>query len=923
MALNAMGLGFLFTAKDLASGIMHKVQGNYNKFADDATKKSTAMKSAFAAVGPGLVAMGIGIGGIVSAFALANQFGEFEQGLAGVRAVMRASDADFAKLRESALQAGIATQFTPTEAVEGLTELATAGQTATQAVATLIPVLDLSAGSLGKLGVAGAAQAVVGTLNSYALTADHAAEVTDKLLRITELSNFQAKDFGEGLAKAAAKGGVFNQSLDDVLITMGLLRNRNIDASSASTAYGEALRRLATDSHASKAAAAAHVEIYEKGTGKLRQLVDITQDFADATSKMTDKQRNALMIQAFGARGLLTFAAIQKAQFTQTENGITTTYRGAEAIAHMRQQMEHAGGSAERFRNALLNTFEGQKTLLHGSMVTLGIVAGQGFAEVFKPVVSAVVFGVNTLIRVIKATPPAMKQFFAVVWLAVSSFLAFAGASVVTVAAVTLLLPAIKLVAIGFGVAFAAVWPLVLAVGLLTAAFITLRYAYEQNLGGIGSTTQKFVADFKLAWGGITQLFSQGGFSGAVRLEMQKAENEGVRNFAIAVYVWSERIKNFFSGIGDGFRETLQQNVGTFTDFRMALDRLILVVERLFDTSLDVNSNREKWAQWGQAGKTTGQILGDAALFIVKGLTWVIEKVAQAITIFDWFMDDVSDVGPLRALGDGLGDIGKELEKLGSRMGMSQQQGDDMSSGWLKGMHVMLVVLRVVNSVTGMMYGLISDVIGGITSLVDLGTGLMTGFIELLVGALTGDARMAWGGFQMMAFSALNFVKGAVIDTIRVLARLLDMLSKAHGGSGGYVDSVNDLDKSLTNKLSNTFGVEVDKNGNTVKTPMGLSSTPGIDALTNRPEPIDPDAGVLADLNKTLPGVSEAKNGADNHSDLASLVAEMKKNTGDSTFDLNITSNLKIDDDVLATAINKSKRKRHARGFDSGADHQD
>lgn len=40
-------------------------------------------------------------------------------------------------------------------------------------------------------------------------------------LRITQLTNFQTRDFEAGLAKAAAAGSVFNQSLDDVLITMG------------------------------------------------------------------------------------------------------------------------------------------------------------------------------------------------------------------------------------------------------------------------------------------------------------------------------------------------------------------------------------------------------------------------------------------------------------------------------------------------------------------------------------------------------------------------------------------------------------------------------------------------------------------------------------------------------------------------------
>ena len=81
---------------------------------------------------------------------LANAAGEFEQGLAAIGAVNRATTRQLDMLREAAINAGIQTQFSPTEAIEGLQSLAI-GQTAEQATRTLVPVLDLAAGSLGHL----------------------------------------------------------------------------------------------------------------------------------------------------------------------------------------------------------------------------------------------------------------------------------------------------------------------------------------------------------------------------------------------------------------------------------------------------------------------------------------------------------------------------------------------------------------------------------------------------------------------------------------------------------------------------------------------------------------------------------------------------------------------------------------------------
>jgi TP901 family phage tail tape measure protein len=193
-------------------------------------------------------------------------------------------------------------------------------------------VLDLAAGSLGQLGVAEAADAVVGTLNAYGIAANEAAGITDRLLRITQLTNFQTRDFEGGLAKAAAAGAVFGQGLNDVLITMGLLRNRNIDASSAATAFREATRRVGSDSRAQQAILGTGVQVFDRTSGQMRSMVDIMSEFATATRDMSDAERNRRVVQAFGARGLLAFNGVMNASFTTMRDGREVTLRGAEAI---------------------------------------------------------------------------------------------------------------------------------------------------------------------------------------------------------------------------------------------------------------------------------------------------------------------------------------------------------------------------------------------------------------------------------------------------------------------------------------------------------------------------------------------------------------------------------------------------------------
>ena len=204
--LNSMGMGFVFTARDLASGSMKRLERQFVSLDERVTGGTARMTGAFRQLGVGLAALTAGAAAVTGAFALANAAGDFQQGLAAVGAVTNATVDQLHALRDAAVQAGIQTQFSPGEAVAGLQSLATAGQTAAQATRTLVPVLDLAAGSLGQLGVAGAAEAVVGTLNAYGSSADEAAGVTDKLLRITQLTNFQTRDFEAGISKAAAAG---------------------------------------------------------------------------------------------------------------------------------------------------------------------------------------------------------------------------------------------------------------------------------------------------------------------------------------------------------------------------------------------------------------------------------------------------------------------------------------------------------------------------------------------------------------------------------------------------------------------------------------------------------------------------------------------------------------------------------------------
>jgi len=600
MAMNNMGAGFVLTGVDKASPVVNRFRGTLSGLRAALGGVGMAM----AAIGGASLKMGKGItGGLMKA---ADAAGNFEQGIASVGAVTKASTAEVEALRDAAIQAGIETQFSPDQAVAGLQSLATAGQMATEATKTLIPVLDLAAGSLGQLGVAEAAEAVVGTLNAYGMEADRAAEVTDKLLRVTQLTNFQARDFEAGLAKAAATGGIYEQSLNDVLITLGMMRNRNIDASSAATNYREALRRVGSDAGAQNAIMEAGVDVFDKQTGKMREIVDVMLDFDNKTKDMTASQRNMLINQAFGARGMLAFAAVQKSMFTTMEDGEKVVYRGADAIDKLREQMANAKGTAKEFREALLDTYKGQKTLLAGTLDTIMIAFGEPLAKLLKPVVSFIIDSANNLLKAFESLPMPVKKFLTGIAGVGGTLLTVVGGFIVLIGVMRIFGVTLFGLISSVGAFVGIMIPLTLLVAGLGVGFVAASKAMRKETKNNESTWEMMARKIKWAYQGVVQILKNGELSAAFTKQLESMNETGVLKFLRGFEAFTERMKHFWDGLVMGFEIGVAQ-------LGPNIQRLKDEFGGIFDLFSDdpTGETMEKWVDNGiSAGETLASLGG-------------------------------------------------------------------------------------------------------------------------------------------------------------------------------------------------------------------------------------------------------------------------------------------------------------------------
>lgn len=638
--MNKLGMGIVISARDLASKTLARLGNNFSaltaKMHSAARRQSAALRSIAIGTSVGLAGRGM-LRGLREATDYA---GKFEQGLAGVGAVTKATAAEMGQLRNAAIEAGIETQFSPKEAQEGLLNLATAGQTAQESVQTLIPVLDLAAGSLGQLSTEDAAAAVVGTLKSYDKEAKDATAVTDQLLRITQLSNFQARDFAAGLAKAGAAAGVFNQPLEDTLIILGQMRNANIDASSASTAYREATRRLGADQGAQLVAESRGINIFDKKTGKMKEVSQILLEMDEKTRKLSERERQRVVVQSLGARGLLAFNAVAKATYRVMENGTLVTYRGREAIAKMGEAMKSSAGTAKQFKDALLDTYEGQKTLLQGTLQTWAVVVGEPLAKLSKPIVRFVVDVLNRLLRAFNDLSMPVKQI-------ITGVAAF-GATLVTIIGTILVVKGVMtLLGLSFGGILLSLGQLVVIApalallfgGLGTAAYAAYK-AFSKNSSGMAVSWADAARQIGLAWRGVVAIVSGESLADAMGADLDKAENRGVFRFLKGFAVFFTRMKAFWGGLKRGF----EAGIAALAE-SPAMQRLRAALSDVFSlfTGTDAQDSQQMLEQFGMSGERTGQRiaqLGEIALNAVLYLVDLGKRIVGFVSTLT--ADDVS-----------------------------------------------------------------------------------------------------------------------------------------------------------------------------------------------------------------------------------------------------------------------------------------
>jgi len=690
--LNSMGAGFVLKAYDSTTPVVRRIGGAFGWLRRQTGRMAGGMNSSLGSMATGFMALHAGLGIIKLAKAAGDAAGKFQQNLVGVGQTARATKEEMVMLRKSAIDAALATKFSPDEAVEGLRTLAAQGLRASEAAAVLVPSLDLATGSLGQLGIAGAADAVVGSLKAMGVELSHAGEYTDKLLKITQMTNFQTRDFEVALGRATSSAKLYGQTFEDTLITLGLIRNMNIDASVASTSLREAWRRLASDENAQQAVAERGVDIFDKQTGKMRDLFSVMIELGDKTKDLNDKERMRMVTIAFGVRGMATYNAVLNATYTVMKGGEPIILRGQSAINAMRYELSRAGetltdvqksalaaelgvgdlsdvmktsiGVSKEFRDALLDTYEGQKQLIRGSWETLLVVIGEDFAKSMKPFANAIFEAVTAMALFVNSMSPEAKQMIFKFVVALGALVTIGGGLMLLSGVLSMLGGSIfgfvfsigKLVLIGL--------PLVMLLSGMGIGLKALSDAFKIG-GKNGMSFEKIIKNVRLAASGMLSILQGESFSDELKSEFEKAENQGVVKFLGKFERWLERIRTFWTGLKAGFEQGVAM-LAKSSAFKRLQDKIEGIV-KIF-TGGDAENSSEVLDEWRRRGESAGVALtrlGESAAGAIEKLIGFGKSFAEFVANIS--AEDVKDV--ITGFVDAFNGIGNALSFVKTVLG--------------------------------------------------------------------------------------------------------------------------------------------------------------------------------------------------------------------------------------------------------------
>lgn len=723
--------------------------------------------------------------------------------------------------------------------------------------------------SANKLAIGGlsdsfkAVDALTNVLNAYGMKMTESNQVSDALFTTAKIGKTTIDELASQIGRVAPTASAMGVKMDDLfaVITAGSTQLGN--ASAAIDGFKEMLSGI------KQPTADAEAEARRLGiTFSAKALSDTKGGFPKFLEAITKnaKFNEQTMGKLFGSMTAFNLASVLASN-------------GGKAFSDALAGMENKLGATDFAFNTLAETADFANTVLKGNLQTAFASLGQAIL----PVIGYVVKFINKLLVAFNKASPTFQKVVAWVGVAAGAFAFLIGGLAGSAAAIAGLIVAGKALLIGLAVVAGGAVLLLAALVPLIAFGATLYLLWTKNIGGIATSVGIWFDRIKLAAQALIQLFSDGAFSGAVQQELQKAENSGIKQFAINAFLWFNRIKNFVVALGEGFSKGLERVSPIFEKIISAVQRL---AGRFTPVKESLSSAKETFDKFGAAGGKTGDFLATIVEKIATGVLGVINFVDGLMEV--WVGIKPAFVAAWDAAKGLFGVFGQLFGLLSGGGKASAQDTADLWRtvgnilGWVvnAGVYYLVASFRILGGIISFISGLISgiqDLFNGFVNNLILG-------VQLVVALFKGDFAQVWTIAQKMVENWAQTI--------------VSMFLKVVGGAAGMIDSLGKIfGKDLgAQKGVQNFAAGLGANGVTAVAP-GLPAAGG--------------AGAPA-----LPAAAAAQGQAQN----TAAVAQAVQASNAKPIELNLKTQLNLDGQQLHEANQKAAVNSTGRQFQPTGD---
>lgn len=374
-----------------------KIGANTTSFDRNMTKLQSSMKS----IGSKMTSAGkmmtagltIPIVGLGTAAVMTGA--KFDSQMSKVQAISGATGKEFDALREQAKHLGATTQFSASEAAEGMEFLARAGWKTKDIMAAMPGMLNLAAA--GALDLGSAADITSNIMTGFGIEANKAGHVADVLAYAAANANTDVQGLGDAMRYLAPVASSMGWSMEEATAAVMALSDAGIQGEQAGAAFSTSIQRLTKPTGEAKKIMDQLGMSFFDTSGKMKPLPDIIKELEDKTKGMSDQQKAATLTTLFGAEAYKHWSVLLN--------------RGSKDLSNMTTELKTSDGTAERMAKTMQDNLNGALTELKSALEGLAI----AFGETLTPMIRGVAEWLTKLTRSFTGMSDEAKQAVVVI----------------------------------------------------------------------------------------------------------------------------------------------------------------------------------------------------------------------------------------------------------------------------------------------------------------------------------------------------------------------------------------------------------------------------------------------------------------------------------------------------------------------------